>query len=472
VPTPSAVRYSIHHPPTRLSKNSIGPLPKISAIGTLSTAVECLKAEITSKGKVMIAKLSKSLNLSQPRTDDVANPAAARNWKQDVVCFSHLRWDFVYQRPQHLLTRCARDRRVFFVEEPIFGNGSMRLDVRECESGVRVVVPHLPEGLDSEIATTAVLKEMVHRLFINNAIREYVLWYYTPMAMAFTDHLKPIARVYDCMDELSAFKGAHARLQDYERELFARADLVFTGGHTLFEAKRKQHPSVHAFPSSIDYPHFAQARVCQPEPDDQQGIPDPRLGFFGVLDERFDIELLSQSAQARPEWQFVMIGPVVKIHPSSLPKRENIHYLGPRKYDQLPAYLAGWDIALLLFARNEATRFISPTKTPEYLAAGRPVISTSIRDVVRPYGDLGLVEIADTSHDLITAADRLLADNSGRTEWLSRVDDFLADMSWDRTWGQMSTLIEQVVDANDSTPRSAVPMARAATETRVGINAS
>jgi UDP-galactopyranose mutase len=168
------------------------------------------------------------------------------------------------------------------------------------------------------------------------------------------------------------------------------------------------------------------------------------LGFFGVIDERFDVELLGRAAEARPNWQFVMIGPVAKIGPDSLPKRSNIHYLGSKKYDDLPAYLAGWEIALLIFARNESTRYISPTKTPEYLAAGKPVISTSIRDVVRPYGALGLVRIADTSEELVRAAEEILATND-KSNWLMRVDDFLADMSWDQTWAQMSHLIMQAI---------------------------
>jgi UDP-galactopyranose mutase len=252
----------------------------------------------------------------------------------DLVCFSHLRWDFVYQRPQHLLTRCAGDRRVFFVEEPIFGSGSMRLDVQERDGGVRVVVPHLPEGLQSEIATTAVLKEMVVRLFLDQGIREYVFWYYTPMALSFTKHFSPIASIYDCMDELSAFKGAHSRLADFEQELFRRVDLVFTGGQSLYEAKRNSHSSVHAFPSSIDVSHFGKARTHTADPLDQAGIPHPRLGFFGVIDERFDIELLDAVARKRPDWQFVMIGPVVKIHPDTLPKYPNIHYLGSKKYEE------------------------------------------------------------------------------------------------------------------------------------------
>jgi UDP-galactopyranose mutase len=391
------------------------------------------------------------------RSGDSERSPGAEPKIPDLVCFSHLRWDFVYQRPQHLLTRCARDRRVFFVEEPIFGNGSMRLNVQERDGGVYVVVPHLPEGLHSEVATTAVLKEMISKLFLEQGIREYVFWYYTPMALSFTKHFAPIASVYDCMDELSAFKGAHSRLADFEQELFSRVDLVFTGGQTLYEAKRHAHPAVHAFPSSIDVSHFGKARTITSDPQDQAGIPHPRLGFFGVIDERFDIELLEAVAGKRPDWHFVMIGPVVKIDPETLPKYPNIHYLGPKKYEELPAYLAGWDIALLLFARNESTRFISPTKTPEYLAAGKPVISTSIRDVIRPYGELELVRIADSPAEFIQAAEDLLT-NESNSEWLKRVDGFLADISWDKTWAQMSDLITQTVETKQRTiPRPVRP---------------
>ena len=375
----------------------------------------------------------------------------------DLVCFSHLRWDFVYQRPQHLLTRCARERRVFFIEEPIFGNGSMRLDVREADAGVRVVVPHLPDGLRSEIAINAVMREMLRQFFLAQNIKEYVFWYYTPMALTFTDHFNPVASVYDCMDELSAFKGSHSHLPLLEKQLFRNVDLVFTGGQSLYEAKCDQHPAVYAFPSSIDKSHFGKARTTVSEPEDQAHIRHPRLGFFGVIDERFDIELLDQVAARRPEWNFVIIGPVVKIEPEALPRHANIHYLGAKKYDQLPDYLAGWDIALLLFARNESTRFISPTKTPEYLAAGKPVISTSIRDVVRPYGELHLVEITDAPDEFIEAAERILA-SSTRSEWLTKVDAFLENISWDKTWEQMSDLIEEVIERKRPARSTALPL--------------
>jgi UDP-galactopyranose mutase len=360
----------------------------------------------------------------------------------DLVCVSHLRWDFVYQRPQHLLSRFANSRRVFFVEEPIFGDGEMRLDVSTRDEGVNVVVPHLPEEMRHDVTLEEVQREMLDRLFAEHEIDEHVLWYYTPMAVGWTRHLNPVAVIYDCMDELSAFKGAPPALKAREAELFEIADLVFTGGQSLYEVKRDQHKSVYAFPSSIDARHFAQARSMMSEPEDQASIPHPRLGFFGVIDERMDIELLDGIAAARPDWHLVIIGPVVKIDEADLPRRANIHYLGGKSYKELPAYLSGWDVALLPFARNESTRFISPTKTPEYLAAGCPVVSTSIRDVVRPYGQNNLVHIADTVSESVVAIEAAMNENA--QERLRKVDAFLSQTSWDRTWGRMKELIDDV----------------------------
>lgn len=386
--------------------------------------------------------------------------------KPDLLCFSHLRWDFVYQRPQHLLKRAARERRVFFVEEPVFDNGSMRLEVHERDANLKVVVPHLPEGLRSEVAKLAVLHDMVQRLLVEQSIQKYLVWYYTPMALDFTRHLRPLAVIYDCMDELSAFKGAPECLKHRERELFKCADLVFTGGQSLYEAKRDQHHSVFPFPSSIDRDHFMQARGAIAEPADQENIPHPRLGFFGVVDERFDVELLDQISRNRPDYQFVIIGPVVKIDPEILPKRENIHYLGGKSYEELPAYIAGWDGALLLFAQNESTRFISPTKTPEYLAAGKPVVSTPIRDVVCPYGQMGLVRIANNAQEFTAAIDDLLQPETNRKRWLETVDEYLATMSWDETWARMSRLIDETVAS-----RTRVALRARAAEAQRGVAA-
>lgn len=388
---------------------------------------------------------------------ELADAGAAR---VDLVCLSHLRWDFVFQRPQHLLTRCARGRRVFFFEEPIYGE-ELRLDVSAREGGVYVVVPHLPLGAVGD--AEALQRTLLDRLFAQHGIREHVLWYYTPMPVAWTSHLSPLAVVYDCMDELSAFKGAPPELKEREAELFRRADLVFTGGLSLYEVKRDQHPSVHAFPSSIDRAHFARARERQADPPDQSHIPHPRLGFFGVVDERLDIELLDAVAAARPDWQMVIVGPVAKIDPGALPRRPNIHYLGGKSYQELPSYIAGWDVATLLFALNESTRFISPTKTPEYLAAGKPVVSTPVRDVVRPYGELGLVHIAATAEEFVAAAEAAPSEDAAAR--VRKADEFLAQTSWDETWARMWGLIEGVISGRraGAAPREAQATAGGAT---------
>ena len=368
----------------------------------------------------------------------------------DVVCLSHLRWEFVWQRPQHLLSRCAQERRVFFVEEPLPAAGAPRLDVRVAENGVIVCVPRLPAEVDEEDAVE-LQADLLHDLAERHEIHRCALWFYTPMALPLTKRLSPLAVVYDCMDELSAFAGAPPEMQTAEEALFRRADVVFTGGRSLYEAKRHRHHNVHLFRSSVDVAHFARARAPQPEPKAHESIPSPRLGFVGVIDERLDVDLLAGVAALRPDWQFVLVGPVTKIEERSLPRARNIHYLGAADYDDLPRYLTGWDVGLLPFARNDATRYISPTKTPEYLAAGLPVVSTSIADVVDQYEEAGLVRIADEPAAFVAACEEAMAEDS--TERQRRADRFLTEISWDFTWADMSAVVAKAVTENAAAPK-------------------
>jgi glycosyltransferase involved in cell wall biosynthesis len=379
----------------------------------------------------------------------------------DLVCFAHLHWDFVWQRPQHLLSRFAQKGRVFYVEDAFFHADDLiepHMEVKERQNGVKVLVVHLPHRLHgNEAAIDQAQFDVLSRFFADNGITDYLFWYYTPMALGKSRSFQPKLTVYDCMDELAQFKFAPPELRLREQELFQKADLVFTGGQRLYESKREQHNDAHAFPSSIDKEHFGQARNPElAEPADQAGIPHPRVGFFGVVDERLDIELLGQLATNHPEWQFVIIGPVVKIDPASLPHNANIHYLGGKNYQELPAYLRGWDVATLLFARNESTEFISPTKTPEYLAAGRPVVSTSIRDVVRPYGELNLVQIADDPKEFGQAI-AIALEQGKDADWRTRTDDYLATISWDLTWQNMVNLMQERLAAKSvSQPTASV----------------
>lgn len=340
------------------------------------------------------------------------------------------------------MARAARDRRVWFVEEPIFEHDGARLIVEERLPGLHMVRPVVPPGWPGSEVDAAV-SLMLHGFAERHGIERPIAWYYTPMALPWSGWLEPAATIYDCMDELSAFRFAPPRISDLEARLLERADVVFTGGQSLFEAKRSRHADVHAFPSAVDAGHFGRARVMNGGAEDQRAIPRPRIGWFGVIDERMDFDLVAGSADLRPEWSFVFVGPTVKIDPATIPARPNIHFLGPRSYADLPAYIAGWDVAMMPFARNDSTRFISPTKTLEYLAAGRPVVSTSIRDVVEPYERLGLVRIADTPADFVAAIDSALAEDP--EPFRSAADAFIERRTWDETWARMWAFVDEAL---------------------------
>ena len=370
-----------------------------------------------------------------------------------LICFSHLRWNFVFQRPQHLMGRFSRGMDVIFFEEPIeiASDETAYLSVSEAVDApnVRIAVPHLPKGVD-EGARVAVLGRLLDAI-LESRRGSLLAWYYTPMMLPFSRHIDADVTVYDAMDELSKFKFAPSQLQNLEDELISRADIVFTGGSSLYEAKKDRHSNIHCFPSSVDRTHFLKARAKQFELSDQKDLPKPRLGFYGVIDERFDTALLGEVATMRPDWSFVMIGPVVKISADELPKRTNIHYLGTKTYAQLPSYLSGWDVALMPFALNESTRFISPTKTPEYLAGGRPVVSTPIRDVVRHYGHLEAVKIASSASDFVVACEQAL-ELARRPDgaWLADADLLLAATSWDTTQARMAGLVDRALGVTRS----------------------
>ncbi|MDQ6694589.1 MAG: UDP-galactopyranose mutase, partial [Chloroflexota bacterium] len=288
---------------------------------------------------------------------------------EPIIVFSHLRWDFVYQRPQHLLSRIAAHRPVYFIEEPIFdGDNPAHWDFDRPAENVLVCRPRTPVeqwGFNKEQMPyfAPLLRELVQQ----EKLDSYVVWLYTPMALPIAKTLTPEAVVFDVMDELSAFKFAPQELHDLEAQTLDWADVVFTGGPSLYKAKQGRHNNLHLFSSSVDAGHFGASQEAHEAPD-QKELVHPRLGFYGVIDERMDLGLLEALANAHPEWQIAMVGPVVKIDPASLPQQPNLRFLGQRSYAELPSYLASWDVALLPFALNESTRFISPTKTLEYMA--------------------------------------------------------------------------------------------------------
>lgn len=385
-------------------------------------------------------------------------PALPKSQRPVLIVLSHLRWDFVFQRPQHLLTRAARDFDVVFIEEPLIKGDKPGVEASRRASGVTVVQPTLPEN-------TPEAEALLHQGDIAESYadaagsRPVYLWYYTPMALAFGHRIAADVVIFDKMDELSSFAFASPQLRALEGALMDSADVVFTGGRSLYAAAKGRNRNLHCLPSSIDAAHFAQARsFTRAEPADLAALPHPRIGYFGVIDERMDLDLVDEVAALRPDWQFVMVGPVVKIDPATLPRAANIHWLGGRDYARLPDYLAHWDLGWMPFALNEATRFISPTKTPEFLAAGLPLMSTPIHDVVEPYGRLGHVEIASHAAQMVAAGDSLLAADASmpaRAKRLARVDRYLAGNSWDATWASMLALINAAATPATTKPKPA-----------------
>lgn len=354
-----------------------------------------------------------------------------------LLVFCHLRWDFVWQRPQQLMSRFARDRRVYFMEEPLFRDDGgeapegTRLERRESD-GVTVCQPICRDpGPGGGPKLDEMYTRLAAELVESEGLSGYAAWFYTPMLLPALERLKPALVVYDAMDELSLFKGAPPELLPRERELLKRADVVFTGGVSLGKAKAQHHGNVHAFPSGVDAAHYAQALKPETEvPADLAAVPAPRIGFFGVIDERADLELLRRAAELRPEWSYVMLGPVVKIDPTELPELPNLHFLGQKQYRDLPGYVKGFDVCMMPFALNDATRFISPTKTLEYMAAHKPIVSTPVADVVGSYADA--VAIVRTTEEFVRAVEQALAESpEQRGKRIAREKEVLARSSWD-----------------------------------------
>ncbi len=350
-----------------------------------------------------------------------------------IIVFSHLRWNFVYQRPQHLLSRLARHYRIVFMEEPV-PNGRDFLERLSPALNIEVLRPHVASSIpgfhDDHLPA---LQSQLADYLRDEEIDDYLVWFYTPMALPLAAELQPRAVIYDCMDELAAFLHAPRQLIQRENALYQLADLVLTGGPSLYRSKRERHGNVHCFSSSVDAGHFASAaQGSLPDHPAQAHLPQPRLGYCGVIDERIDLDLIAAMADVHPEWQIVMVGPVVKINLEKLPQRSNIHWLGQQSYEDLPQFMAGWNVCLLPFALNDATRFISPTKTLEYMAAGRPSVSTRIRDVAEPYGHV--VAIADTPLEFIEACEALLVESAGQAaSRLAQMQTIVSATSWDAT---------------------------------------
>lgn len=347
----------------------------------------------------------------------------------DMIVFCHLRWQFVYQRPQHIISRMSESKKILFIEEPVGG--------KENEAGNLIIVSERLHILQPNVNDIESISDVIPAFVKNKNVA--VGWFYSASFCSLLETMDFDTVVYDCMDELSLFKGAPGHLINQEKYLMANADIIFTGGKSLYDSKKQFHNNVHCFPSSVEQSHFAQALNGIAIPGDIGDIKMPIAGYYGVIDERIDLELLHKTAEKMPDVSFVMIGPLAKIQESDLPREANIHYLGMKSYSELPHYLKAFDIAMMPFALNDATKFISPTKTLEYMAAGKPIISTKIIDVVRDYSSC--VKLIETADDFCHAV-QSLKEKTDHSAMKTDYETILKNTSWDNTTNQMKSIIK------------------------------
>ena len=370
---------------------------------------------------IITKQASKSLPVRSPFNTkkafrDPLNGANEQAFAYPILVHSHLRWDWVWQRPQQFLSRFAKRHPILFVEEamPVADLDKPRAMLRDVASVPNLTVLRTefpPSVLADREAVDAEQKRLVLATLagpLSATFERPVQWFYDPMAaIAFAGQMNECAIVYDCMDQLSQFRGAPPELIRRERELLSLADVVFAGGPKIWKAKREHNANCHSYGCGVDVRHFGKARAEETEiPADLASLPGPRLGYFGVVDERMDYELVSALALAHPEWSVIIIGPACKVDPAGFPQHPNLHFLGARGYDQLPAYVKGLDVCLMPFAMNEATEFINPTKALEYMATARPIVSSAVEDVVLQFSDV--VSIAGSHTEFIAMCEQAI----------------------------------------------------------------
>jgi glycosyltransferase involved in cell wall biosynthesis len=387
-------------------------------------------------------------------TSDSASPWAAADFARTapIIALCHLSWNWVWQRPQQFLSRLAKTHPILFVETYCSDTptGFIRLHSPEGHPNVTVCETHLPASRWSD---GRFIDRERRRLLRNTLANELagrfddaILWFNDPMAVtAFAGYLDESLIVYDCMDELSQFKGAPPALIEREYELLEVADVVFCGGRKMRDKRVRINPNSHFYGTGVDCRHFGSARSPSLAVDSAiAALRGPVLGYFGVVDERIDYELLAALADADPTWHVVMVGPTAKVDPAQFPRRSNLHFLGGRPYAQLPAITKGFSVCLMPFALNEATEYINPTKALEYMAAGRPVVSTALDEVKSNFKTVARIA---GSHREFIAMCRREVDSPSQTR-IERGLSLASENTWEAIVAKMERHVADALSAN------------------------
>ncbi len=409
------------------------------------------ETRVVSSSRIRESSSSSKKPRSRKRRNIVPDTESSGDETFSLIVHCHLCWDWVWQRPQQFISRISQKHRVLFVEmagpDETLAVPTAHLSTLADFPNISVLRMQFPawrwadgEYVDRE--RRRILEEVLQGPLAGE-FDNFVQWFYDPMAFtAFGEGMGELAVVYDCMDELSKFKGAPPEIAQRELDLLQRADVVFTGGRRLYESKSQWNSNCHFYGCGVDGGHFGKAREVGTQiPAELASLPKPVLGYFGVVDERMDYELVARMADANPAWSVVVIGPVVKVDPGSMPQRPNLHWLGGRAYNELPAVCKGFDLCLMPFARNESTEYINPTKALEYMATGRAIVSTAVPDVVSNFGEV--VKIANSHEEFIELCRRSVAHPDYRA--ISRGLKMVRENSWEAIVDKLEELIGDAV---------------------------
>ncbi len=363
-----------------------------------------------------------------------------------IVCFSDISWNVKFQRPHQLFSQAKRINIIIFIEKPLLQrSGKPNHFISRVSDNILILTPVITDE-DPESTIHETVEQLLTEKLKSHNTTEYICWYYSPKAINYSQKLTPKLIIFDCMDECCGYEGADTEVNESEKKLLEVTDLVFTGGRSLCNAKKLLHKNVHLFPDSIDYERFngntkqAKKNIIKK--------PAAKIGYFGVIDERLDLNLLDKIAANKPKWKFEIAGPIVENMHGKLPERKNITFTGDIRDEEIPSIIGEWDAAILPYSKNNSTENTAPSRLLVYFAANKNIVSTSINDIVHYFGENGMVRIADEPDDFVKALEAAIK-YKPEAEWQKKVDSIIRKTTWEKTWNGMSKKINKLLSDTD-----------------------
>ncbi len=386
----------------------------------------------------------------------------------------------------HIARWLARRHRIYYVECPGLRapQGSARDLKKIWAKLVRFLKGPQPAAENVKVVTllqvplhSFALVRKLNRLFIlttlrwlmwREGIRKPISWFMIPHVSLAAGRLGERLSVYYCIDDYAASPDVDAEaVRNMDEELTRNADLVFVAAKTLLEPKRKLNDNTFVSPHGVDVEHFGRAQVPSlPIPSDVRDLPHPVVGFFGLIESRMDLELLGFLARSRPNWTFLMIGRVA-VAERELPSLPNLHFIGKRPYESLPAYGKHFDAAIIPYRQTQFNYHANPLKLREYLAMGKPVVAVSTPEIDR-YSDV--VDVVNSHEEFLSRLDAVFSGTDEPSDVARRMNR-VAGESWDSRLNEVFEIVLRNCQSSDAREPS-VPVAtlHAAEEVSQGLS--